>query len=130
MNYPGFIHGPGDPTPGQFPLSTPFFPPRPPGGPPGPLREAASSSISWSPGPSELSPDPRPLENLLGTESDWSKQCTQDAHGQAGLDSLKPFHHDLPWGQGGDEMAGEQGPGREASGVHEGKLVLPGVSRV
>ena len=53
--------------------------------------------ISWSPAPS---PDPSALENLLGAESDRSKECTQDTHGQAGLDSLKPFHHDLPWQAG------------------------------
>lgn len=53
--------------------------------------------ISWSPEPS---PDPSALENLLGAELDWSEECTQDAHGQAGLDSLKPFHHDLSWQAG------------------------------
>lgn len=31
----------------------------------------------------------------LSTETDWSKECTQDAHGEASLHSLKPFHHDL-----------------------------------
>lgn len=53
--------------------------------------------ISWSPA---LSPNLSALENLLGAELDRSEECTQDAHGQAGLDSLKPFHHDLPWQAG------------------------------
>lgn len=58
--------------------------------------------LSCSLGPFDISldpslPSPSSLrQNLLGTESNWSKERSQDAHGQAGLDSLKPLHHDLP----------------------------------
>lgn len=102
MNCPGFSYWPGGPGPSQFHLSAPFLPPWLPGGPLRLLRKAACSSFSWSLGPFDISLDPSPprLENLLGTESDWSKECAQDAHGQAGLDSLKPLHHDLPCGTG------------------------------
>lgn len=87
------------------------------------------SSCCWSPGSS-------PLENLLGAESDGAKERTQDAHGQAGLDSLKPLHHDLPWWQAGGEGAGgEQGqkerPEMLRAGHREASASLqplPGVS--
>lgn len=74
--------------PRQFHLSTRFFPPWPP---PWAAQEGCMLFHFL---------EPWPLENLLDTESDWPEERTQDAHGQAGLDSFKPFHDDLPWGAG------------------------------
>lgn len=112
MKHPGFIHCPGDTAPGQFHPSAPLFLPWLSGEPLGLLRKAACLSHFLEPGSSEPSLNPLPLENLLGTEPDWSKESTQDAHGQVGLDSLKPLHSDLPWG-GKNRVGGEKGPGGE-----------------